>query len=97
MEDRTECRGWGEHGGQGGRVRDTGCSLRTNRRYSKASHWDRSTRLESGSLRGVWGRCSCCSLDLSVPAPRGRAAEGFPRMPSSLLQASPSQRERRCD
>lgn len=32
-------------------------------------------RLESGSLQGVWGRCSCCSLDLSVPAP-GRYEAG---------------------
>ena len=88
MEDRTECMGWGECQGRGG-VQDIGCILRTNRMYSKAGNWDRSTRLESGSLRGVWGRCSCCSLDLSVPAPRGRAAGGFPRTPSSQLQANP--------
>lgn len=43
------------------------------------------------------GRCSCCSLGLSVPAPRRRVAGGLPRMPSSQHQANPSQRERRCD
>lgn len=72
------------------------CILSTNRMYSKAGNLDRSMRLEPGSLRGVWKRCSCCSLDLSVPAPGGWAG-GFPRMPSSQLQASPSQRESRCD
>lgn len=93
--------------GLGGCLRGRGgCSVRGLYRMDlrdqqedrlEAGHGDPSMRLEPGSLCGVWGRCSCCSLDLSIPAPRGRAAGGLPRMPCSQLQAGPSQRERRCD
>ena len=60
------------------------------------SNGDPSMKLESGSLCSVWGRC-CGGLDLSVPAPRGRAAGGLPRMPCGQLQASPCRRGRRWD
>jgi hypothetical protein len=62
-----------------GRTKRPGEGVQNTWMFSKASkvpgleagNWDLSMKLESVSLQGVWGRCSCYSLDLSIPASRG--------------------------
>lgn len=82
--------GWGECQGEGG-VQHTGCILSTDRGpWLEAGSWDGNTRLESGSLQGVWGRCSCYSLDLSVPAQEGGQQEDFPECQAASFRPTPA-------